>query len=585
MKITIAGKSDNFVDLLVKQSDQYGDKTVYAFLGDGDNVTETMSYSLLCARAKATAVMLGHRYSAGSRILLLYPSCIDYMVAFYGCLCAGMIAVPAFSLRGRKRNARLEAVIHDCGANAAMTTSLQANLMQEALEASPIMSDLEIICSDLIDIRTAKDWQRPEVNGETPAFLQYTSGSTGKTKGVIINHRNLIENERMLQAAFRTDSETVCIAWAPIFHDMGLIGFMLHTLWLGATCYFMAPAYFLQRPIRWLQAITRFCGTLTGGPNFAYQLCVDRIREEDTHDLDLTSLKVAFNGSEPVRYTTIKKFSEKFTRVGFKEQAMMPCYGMAETTLIITGGNKNKKPTVLYVDNEMMGHSIVSPVDSTKGIPLIGCGENLLEQKICIVDPSNGKLCQPNQIGEIWIAGPHVSRGYWMQTDISQDTFQAYTANTNDGPFLRTGDLGFLLKNELFISGRIKDIMIVQGVNYYPQDVEATVEDTDIAINPAGSAAFAIKDNLGDCVVVAVEVKRSYIRKINHRMLKGQLRQNVLEQHDLALADIVLIRQHALPKTSSGKVMRSQVRRLYQTGGLVSLNVATKLEGLNHGRS
>jgi acyl-CoA synthetase (AMP-forming)/AMP-acid ligase II len=579
MTIATSDAVDNFVDLLFQQAATHGNKSVYAFLGDGESIKETISYAGLAKRAQATAVILRASHPPGSRVLLLYPSCIDYMVAFFGCLLAGMIAVPVFPPRGNKHNNRLEVIICDSQAAVALTTGHQLKEMTSAIKSSPLLSGMEFICTDLIDIDNASNWRRPEVSKSTIAFLQYTSGSTGQPKGVIVSHGNLLHNESMIQASFQSHSDTVYVTWLPIYHDMGLIGNMLHAFWLGATCYFMAPVSFLQRPARWLEAVNRFRATISGGPNFAYQLCADKISAESKQDLDLSCWEVAFNGAEPVRHHTLTQFSNAFALVGFRHQAWLPCYGMAESTLIATGGTPVQNPISLYVDQDALSQRRVLPVSADSGVALVGCGANLPGQIIRIVEPATGAVCRPDQIGEIWLAGPHIGLGYWERPGATLETFQARIDECGEVPFLRTGDLGFLHADELYVAGRLKDVMIIRGVNYYPQDIEAAVEGADEALYPHGCAAFTVTDILGDRVVVVAEINRLHIRKFDPRVLVGKIRQQVQEQYELALSDIVLIRPGSLPKTSSGKVQRSQARQLYLSGGLSLIDSATLVEG------
>jgi acyl-CoA synthetase (AMP-forming)/AMP-acid ligase II len=579
MTITTSCAVDNLVDLLFQQTAKHGNKIAYAFLADGESVKETISYASLAKRAQATAVVLSAEYPVGSRVLLLYPSCIDYMVAFFGCLLAGMIAVPVFPPRGNKHNSRLEVIIRDSQAAVALTTNQQLKDMAAAINSSSLLSGMELLCTDLIDVENANNWQRPEVCGSTIAFLQYTSGSTGQPKGVIVSHGNLLHNESMIHASFHSHSDTVYVTWLPIYHDMGLIGNMLHAFWLGATCYFMAPVSFLQRPARWLEAVSRFRATVSGGPNFAYQLCVDKISPQSSQALDLSSWEVAFNGAEPVRHDTLTHFSNAFSSVGFRHQAWLPCYGMAESTLIATGGTPCQNPISLHIDQEALSQRRVVPVNADSGIPLVGCGANLPGQIIRIVEPATGVVCQPDQIGEIWLAGPHIGLGYWQRPDATHETFQGHVAECGDVPFLRTGDLGFLHADELYVAGRLKDVMIIRGANYYPQDIEAAVESTDETLNPHGCAAFSVTDILGDRVVVVAEINRLHIRKFDPRLLVGRIRQQVLEQYELMLSDVVLIRPGSLPKTSSGKVQRSQTRQLYLSGGLALVESAILVEG------
>jgi acyl-CoA synthetase (AMP-forming)/AMP-acid ligase II len=573
-------QSETFVDLLAEQARLYGDKTAYAFLEDGENVTDTVSFAQMLERARAVAVELSRRAPVGSRVLLLYPSCIDYMVGFFGCLSAGMIAVPIFPPNSGRHNPRLEAVSRDCGAFLGLTTTRQLQVMQPALLASPLLSALDMICTDQIP-HSAPGWRRPDIETATLAMLQYTSGSTGKPKGVMVSHGNLLGNERMIQAAIGSSCNSVYVSWLPLFHDMGLIGCMLHAYWLGATCYFMAPASFLKRPTRWVQAISRYRGTLSGGPNFAYELCAEKVQAEPGLDLDLSCWTMAFSGSEPVRYSTLERFSEVHARYGFVPSSWLPSYGMAEATLVVTcanGGDPRQPPVVRRLDKAMLGARRVVPAGSGEGVSVVGCGKPLPEQTIRIVDPVTCELCPPDRIGEIWLAGPHIAHGYWQRPEESRDTFQAHIVGSGEGPFLRTGDLGFLCDGQMVVAGRIKDMMIVRGVNYYPQDIEACVEAAADELQSSGAAAFSLDAGAGERVVVVAEVKRSAMRSLDRRRVIGRVRERVLDQHELALADLVLIRQGSLPKTSSGKVQRNQVRQLYLARQLVTLDAAELVE-------
>jgi acyl-CoA synthetase (AMP-forming)/AMP-acid ligase II len=569
--------SDNFVDLLTEQATLFADKVAYAFMEDGDKVTDTVSFADMVQRAHAVAVELRRRAPVGSRILLLYPSCIDYMVGFFGCLCAGMIAVPIFPPRNSRHNVRLEAVARDCDAALALTTRRQLGVMEAGLQASPQLAPLEMVCTDEV-AWPVTGWERPDVSGASLAMLQYTSGSTGTPKGVMVSHGNLLHNERMIQAAFHSTSESVSVTWLPLFHDMGLIGCMLHTYWLGATGYFMPPTAFLRRPARWLEAISRYRATISGGPNFAYELCAEKAVKEIYPELDLSSWQVAFNGAEPVRYASMERFARTHAVYGFDEHSWVPAYGMAESTLVITAGNGRDLPMVRNLDRVELGaRHIVRSADGD-GTTVVGCGHNLPGQTIRIVDPITLQECAEDRVGEIWVAGAHVAHGYWERPDASRDTFLAHVADTGEGPFLRTGDLGFWCDGEMFVAGRIKDMMIVNGVNYYPQDIEAAAESVADELSPGGAAAFAVNKGPSERVVLVAEVRRSAMRTLDRRKLLAKVRQAVQDQHDLALADLVLIRQGSLPKTSSGKVQRSRAQQLYQANELTTLDSAETVE-------
>jgi acyl-CoA synthetase (AMP-forming)/AMP-acid ligase II len=559
---------ENLMDLLLYRATHSGRKAAYSFLENGESVSETVNYADFCERVLALAATLQQRCAPRDRVLLLYPPCIDYMVGFFACLCADLIAVPLFPPRGTKHNSRLEAIARDCRPGAALFSSKRLAHKYAAVSEHPVLASLQFICSDTVDPTHARQWTQPRIDRETIAFLQYTSGSTGSPKGVKVSHGNLVHNERMLQASQETDGDSTIVTWLPIYHDMGLIANMLAPVWLGSHCVFMAPAAFLQRPIRWLQAISRFRGYFSGGPNFAFDLCVDKITEAQRQDLDLSCWKVAFSGAEPIRLATLERFADAFAACGFSRTALQPCYGLAEATLMVSSGSASQPLVHKWVGKSQLTRRLVAPATAEKGQSLVGCGRTWLGQTIRIVDEVTLLPSAPGSIGEIWIAGPCVARGYWGRDELNAESFEARIAGSDEGPFLRTGDLGFLEGEELYVTGRIKDLIIVRGVNHYPQDVEATVEAIDPSINPAGVAAFGICDSDGERVVIVAEVARTRMRKVNTKALASAIRRCVLEAHEIVINDVVLIRPGTLPKSSSGKVQRNQCRSLYLASGL-----------------
>ncbi|MES2355688.1 MAG: fatty acyl-AMP ligase [Pseudomonadota bacterium] len=556
---------NSFIDVLESHVDRISGRQAYIFLEDGEAIAETISYAYLAHRARAVTAQLQQYCRPGDRVLLLYPSCIDYMVAFFACLYAGVIAVPVFPPRGSKHNKRLEAILIDCGATTALTTTKQLGDMRLAIDVSPALSRLNMLCSDQVHASHANELLSVPIQRDTIAFLQYTSGSTGQPKGVVVTHGNLLQNEFMIQSAVETTEETAIVTWLPIYHDMGLIGNMLHSIWLGATCVFMPPLSFLQQPIRWLSAISRFRAYLSGGPNFGYDLCVNKINDEQIASLDLSSWRVAFNGAEPIRHGTLERFAERFAVAGFQRNALYPCYGMAETTLMVTGGSPHAEALFQYVDKSALGNgaAIITRRDNVNAQAIVGCGRALPEQVLSVVDPATLQQCADKEIGEIWVSGAHVGQGYWQKPHINREIFEARIDGSGEGPFLRTGDLGYLSDGELYVTGRLKDLIIVRGVNHYPHDIEATVEDADEAINRNGTAALGLQDENGERVVVIAEVGRSFLRSVDVNALTRKIREAVFERHELLLADVVFIRPSSLPKTSSGKVQRNYCRELY----------------------
>lgn len=565
------------MDLLLYRATHSGGKTAYSFLENGESVSETINYADFCERVLALAATLQRRCSTRDRVLILYPPCIDYMVGFFACLCADLIPVPLFPPRGTKHNLRLEAIAADCRPTAALFSSKRLAHKPDAISGQPGLASLQFICSDATDPAGARQWSQPRIDSETIAFLQYTSGSTGSPKGVMVSHGNVMHNESMLQASHETDGESTIVSWLPIYHDMGLIGNMLASVWLGGHCVFMAPAAFLQRPIRWLQAISRFRAYFSGGPNFAFDLCVEKIAEAQRLDLDLSSWKVAFSGAEPVRQATLDRFATAFAPSNFSKTALQPCYGLAEGTLMVSSGSPREAPVQMWVNKTQLTHRVIEPETAGQGQSLVGCGRARLGQTIRIVDERTLLPSAPGSVGEIWVAGPSVARGYWGRDVMNAEIFGARIVGSNEGPFLRTGDLGFLDGEELFVTGRIKDLIIVRGVNHYPQDVEATIEGMDSSINPGGVAAFGVHDAQGERVVIVAEVARTRMRKVSAKALTSAIRQCVVEAHEIVVSDVVLIRPGTLPKSSSGKVQRSQCRALYLAN---ELEVVVGVDGM-----
>ncbi len=539
-------------------------QVAFTFLTDGETAGESLTYGELHARAARIAAELAVSVAPGERALLLYPPGLDFIAAFFGCLYAGVVAVPAYPPRPNDRSqSRLRSIARDATPRAALTTgAILAGAVEPRglLAVAPELAGVRWLATDAPEISGAAAGAAPaddlpEPDPEDVAFLQYTSGSTAAPKGVMVTHANLLHNERMIGQAFAMDETSVVVGWLPLYHDMGLIGNVLQPLAAGGRCVLMSPVAFLQRPLRWLEAISRFRGTVSGGPNFAYELCLRKATPEALLGLDLTSWRVAFNGAEPVRAATLERFAAAFAPCGFRASSFYPCYGLAEATLFVTGGEPGRAPRV----------------DAASG--RVSCGRPWLGQRLVVADAETGEERPAGGEGEIWLSGPSVARGYWRNPEATVHDFNAFLPS-GEGPFLRTGDLGFLAGGELYVTGRLKDLIILRGRNLYPQDVELTAERSHPDLRPGGGAAFAVDSGTAgetgeERLVIVHEVERR--RKSspeNTAEIAEAVRRAVAAEHEAQVYEVVLIRQSGLPKTSSGKVQRRRCRDLYLRGEL-----------------
>ncbi|MDY6938268.1 MAG: fatty acyl-AMP ligase, partial [Cyanobacteriota bacterium] len=485
-RLEYSSRASTLVELLRNRAVHQSDRTAYTFLVDGETQALSLTYQELDRLSRAIAAVLQSADLAGKRAVLLYPPGLEYIAAFFGCLYAGVIAVPAYPPRPNRSVARIQSMLADARVTIALTTSNVLSTLEKQFDLAPELKDLKWLVSDRLDLAAADNWSEPDISSHTLAFLQYTSGSTATPKGVAITHQNLLHNSEGIYRAFEHSPDSSVVSWLPMYHDMGLIGGVLQPLYGGFPATLMSPLMFLQRPLRWLQAISRYRATSSGGPNFAYDLCARKIAPEQCEDLDLSCWDVAFNGAEPISQKVLEQFAAAFAPCGFRREAFYPCYGLAEATLFVSGGSKNEFPTVETIDANALAQHRVARVEAgaknARGV--VSCGKSLADQEIAIVDPHTLQPCQPGQIGEIWVSGPSVALGYWQQPEITERTFRAraleiYPVNGRSNghgngnghhngrynghghspphhPFLRTGDLGFIKNGELFVTGRLK---------------------------------------------------------------------------------------------------------------------------------
>ena len=545
-------------NILTDRAQNQSEKQAYIFLQDGEKESASLTYGELDNLARRIASHL--QSFKGERALLLYHSGLEFITAFFGCLYAGVIAVPVYPPRRNQKLSRLLSIVNDAQPKLALTTTSILADIEQKWTREPELAQLQLFATDTIESQN-QDFAPISVTSDSLAFLQYTSGSTGNPKGVMVTHGNIIHNQQIIQTAFGHSEKSIVTGWLPLFHDMGLIGNVLQPMYLGITCILMPPVAFLQKPIRWLKAISKYRATTSGGPNFAYDLCIKKIQPEDLANLDLSSWDLAFNGAEPIRAEILEQFSQKFAACGFNYNAFYPCYGMAETTLFTTGGNKNQSPVIVGVKTtDLEQNSIVeTEISSPESRVFVGCGHSYLDTTVIIVNPESLTRCNPEQVGEIWVSSESVAAGYWNRADATKETFQACESDGN-GPFLRTGDLGFLKHGELFVTGRLKDVIIIRGRNYYPQDIELTVEKSHQGLRANSGAAFCAEVEGEKRLVVVQEVERTYVRKLNSEEVVCAINQAVSLEHELAIDTIVLLKPGSIPKTSSGKIQRSACR-------------------------
>lgn len=559
------------MDLLVHRSLHQGHDRAFIFLRDGETDELTLTYRELDRQARAIGARLQAMGMTGERALLLYPAGLDFIAAFFGCLYAGVVAVPAYPPRRNRNLTRIQSICANAEAKIAMTTAEVYDRIQGVLDTTPLLSSIQWLATDQLPTDEEINWQRPDVHGDTLAFLQYTSGSTGTPKGVVLNHANLLHNSALISYAFEHTRSGRGVFWLPSYHDMGLIGGILQPIYMGLLNILISPVSFLQKPFRWLKLISKYRASISGGPNFAYDLCVNKITPEQRDSLDLSCWGLAFNGAEPVREETIERFCHYFAPCGFKREAFYPCYGMAENTLIVSGGYRAVPPVIRYFESKALEQNqVVDAISDEEGArAMVGCGGHLLDEEIVIANPHTLARCAPDEVGEIWVSGPSVAQGYWKRPDITEQIFRAKLSDTGKGPYLRTGDLGFLRDGELFVTGRLKDLIIVHGVNHYPQDIERTMEEAHSDLKPGAGGAFTVEHGGKERLVIVSEMERGKHRQVDDfTAVFEAIRRAISAEHEVPVEGIVLIKAGSIPKTSSGKIQRHACKQGFLDGSL-----------------
>jgi len=556
----------SLVTLLRHRAATQGDERAYLFLSDRGAEESAVTFGELWDAACALASRFSASVEPGERALLVFPPGLEFLVAFFACQIARVIAVPMMVPRRNSARDASANIMANCAPALVLTTPSLAS--REDL-AARLSSGAPQWLSVEMTAPLPAGYEPPPPRPEDVAFLQYTSGSTSDPKGVAVSHSNLLANLEMIRVSLGNTKRSTYVNWVPLYHDMGLILNALETLYVGALCVLMAPNAFMQRPLNWIRAIHTYRAEVACGPNFGYDLCVSRYRADQMQDVDLKAWKVALNGAEPVRAETIGKFAATFAEHGFDRNAAFPAYGMAEATLLISAGRRGAGHVIRAVSRSaLQNHAVRDAADSADIQTVVGCGRALVNERIAIVDPDNCNRLAADQVGEIWVSGPNVAGAYWRNADATQTNLKAHIAGDADRDWLRTGDLGFLDGNgELFITGRIKDLIIIRGMNHYPQDIEHSAQAVHPALRANCGAAFSVSGEFGDEELVIVqEVERTERNKIDTAEMTDLIRQGVVDQHEVFARHIVLIRPGALPKTTSGKIQRGLARQQWLEG-------------------
>jgi iturin family lipopeptide synthetase A len=578
-------RPSTLVALLRHRAQLQRDVLAYTFLAGASSKEPSLTYGELDRRARTIAQRLQSLRATGERVLLLYPPGLEFIEAFFGCLYAGAIAVPAAApgkANLQRSLPRLSAIARDARVAVALTTRPLAQLLSPCTTELGVQHWLE---TEELTPEDEERWREPQLTGQSLAFLQYTSGSTGSPKGVMVSHANLLHNSEYMRQVFQHSSASIAVSWLPSFHDMGLILGILQPLYSGFPTWLMSPLAFVQHPLQWLEAISRLRATHSGAPNFAFDLCVRKTTAEQRAALDLSCWRVAFTGAEPIRAETLHRFGEVFASSGFRARAFYPCYGLAESTLMVSGPRREDPTVICHARSaELEHHRVVEGVPPEKGlVTLVGCGHVSGGLEVALVHAESGRQCPPGGVGEIWVSGPSVAQGYWEKPEETERTFRAQLAEAPGKHFLRTGDLGFLREGQLFITGRLKDLIIIDGRNHYPQDIEQTVEKSHPALHSGACAAFSVEQDSEERAIVAVEVDRHWLRRLDLPAAPGAaerlgeslvrtVRRTVAEHHDLAVHRVLLLRPSAVPKTTSGKIRRRECRTLFLKGKLEPLS-------------
>ncbi len=563
----MTAKTATLSETLAQRAATTPDMRAFTFLADGEQPDSTLTYAELHKRSQALAAQLRERLAPGARVLLLLPPGLDYLQGLFGCFYANVIGVSAAPPQPKRLHRtlpRLLAIAADAKVTGVLSTPEIRNAAQPLLAEGPLAEATWFVAEP--DNEEEVVWSIPSVRAEDVAFLQYTSGSTALPRGVMLTHANLSSNLELIARRFdavgASDRGAKLLIWLPPYHDMGLIGGLMQSVYSGFPVILMSPITVIKRPERWLQAISHHRATASGGPNFAYDRCVSRIPPEVREQLDLSCWDTAFNGAEPIRASTITAFSETFRSCGFQRSAFLACYGLAEATLLVTGNKREGGPTLAGFDTQALENGVVAMSQEGRAVTaLVGCGEPGDDHEVAIVDPNTLRRCAPGQIGEIWISGPSVARGYWADEEVTARDFHAQIASESEGPrFLRSGDLGVIHGKDLFVTGRIKELIIINGRNVHPHDLEQCAEAAHGALREHCSAAFSIENGEHTRVAMVLEIDVATNAGLDD--IAEAARRKLATDLDMQAHWITLVGAGSVPKTTSGKIQRILTREM-----------------------
>jgi len=551
------------IDVLKFRAKHQPDALAYTFLDQRANLVREITNSQMHDAAARVGSWLRLKVAPSSRVILLLPTGFEFVSVFLGAMYASVIPVPINVPNSANQWPRFRAIIEDCDANLVLTTNDLLESVTSGVVGNSNGRQLEVVSVSDMGETTGHSLLSNVISPNNVAFLQYTSGTTGVPKGVVVTHDNLVFNEKLIKDHIKPAEGSSVMGWLPLYHDMGLIGNLLQPLYAGVSCILMPPLAFLRDPFQWLKCISDYKATISGGPNFAYELCANRIKEERLEGLDLSLWKTAFCGSEKIQPTTIDKFSHRFKRCGFDAEAFLPCYGLAEATLFVSGKISGTGVARSRVSKAgLRRRTLANPENPTDAIDVIGCGQ-VSDSSVIIVDPKTKHRLTDKHIGEIWVRGRHVTNGYWQRQNLNNELFSAKTNNTGEGPFLRTGDLGFINQHELYITGRLKELIIIRGKNFYPEDIEAAARMSHNDLLDCRGAAFSIECDNEERLVLVQEVKKKDACAENYVSYEANIRIALSSSQHIDLHDIAFVRQKELPVTSSGKIQRIKCRQHY----------------------